>query len=75
MIEDLFNRRMVVLPDPAHSPAERRFRAIGRAQDGRPVFVVFTIRNRSGERAIRPISARYMHREEIENYEKTYPNL
>ena len=52
-----------------------RVRAIGRAGRGRSVFLVFTIRERSGKRLIRPISARYMRREEIESYEKENPDL
>ncbi len=55
-------------PDPGHSLTARRFRCIGRSRDGRTVFVVFTIRERGGRRMIRPISARYMHRKEIERY-------
>lgn len=54
---------------------ERRFRAIGRLGDERAVFVVFTIRERGGRRYIRPISARFMHREEIERYEEENPGL
>lgn len=34
------------------------------------MFLVFTIRERHGERFIRPISARYMHQKEIEHYER-----
>jgi uncharacterized DUF497 family protein len=39
------------------------------------VFLVFTIRERDGERLIRPVSARYMHPEEIESYEAENPDL
>ncbi len=57
-------------PDLRHSTAEDRYIAIGRNGEGRPLFVAFTLRRR-GERAlIRPISARYMHEEEIEAYER-----
>ncbi|GLQ54201.1 hypothetical protein GCM10010862_14600 [Devosia nitrariae] len=37
---------------------------------GRYVFIAFTIREIEGAKHIRPISARYMHRKEIERYEK-----
>ncbi len=74
-IEGLFASPVIVLPDPGHSHIERRFRAIGRTGDGRAVFVVFTIRERGGRRYIRPVSARYMHREEIESYEEENPGL
>jgi uncharacterized DUF497 family protein len=59
-----------VFPDPEHSDREERFKAIGRTEDRRAVFVVFTLRERDGEILIRPISARYMGRKEIVYYEK-----
>ena len=74
-IEGLFTRPVVLLPDGDHSATEKRFRAIGRTATGRHVFVVFTIRERTGERYIRPISARYMHRKEIASYEEENPHL
>lgn len=69
-IESLFHRPIAVLPDPAHSDREERFKAIGRTEDGRGVLIVFTLRMRDGETLIRPISARYMRRKESEYYEK-----
>lgn len=33
------------------------------------MFVVFTFRQQEGRRLIRPLSARYMHKKEIEGYE------
>jgi uncharacterized protein len=69
-VEELFRGPIAVLPDPLHSKAEERFAAIGRTRKGRGVFVVFTFRTRRGKRLIRPISARYMHKKEIEHYEK-----
>jgi uncharacterized DUF497 family protein len=76
-VEDLFRRPVLIVPDPdmAHSHSEDRLRAIGRTRDGRPVFLVFTIRERDGERLIRPVSARDMHREEIESHEAENPDL
>ena len=41
----------------------------------RNAFVVFTQRDRGNGVLIRPISARYMHKREVESYEKTYPNV
>ena len=41
---------------------EKRFRAIGKNHEGWYIFVVFTIREISGETRVRPISARYEHR-------------
>ena len=75
IIEDLFTRPVMILPDAAHSAAETRLRAVGRDPAGRHVFVVFTIRTRDGRHFIRPISARYMHRKEVASYEKENPDL
>ncbi|HUA83141.1 MAG TPA: BrnT family toxin [Bryobacteraceae bacterium] len=75
VIESLFTRALAILPDAAHSRSERRFRAIGRTEKGRGVFIVFTLRRKGDEVLIRPISARYMHREEIEAYEKENPDV
>lgn len=76
-IEDLFVRPVVILPDVGHSRTERRFKAIGKTRDGRAVFLVVTIRERNQRRYLRPVSARYMRREEIESYEyeKENPGL
>jgi len=74
-IEDLFTRPLAVLPDAAHSHGERRFRAIGRTESGRGVFIVFTFRHKGEEVLIRPISARHMHKKEIEAFEKENPGL
>jgi uncharacterized protein len=69
-IESIFRRSVAVFPDPQHSGVERRFKAIGISATGRHIFVVFTLRARSSASYIRPISARYMHRKEIEHYER-----
>jgi uncharacterized protein len=65
-IESVFAGRVLMIGDSANSALEERQRAIGRTASGRMAFVVFTMR---GE-GIRPISARYMHRGEVEAYEK-----
>jgi uncharacterized protein len=70
-IESIFAYPIAVIPDPVHSCAEERFKAIGRTAEGRHLFVVFTLRGRDGAMVIRPISARYMHRKEVEYYEET----
>ena len=69
-IEALFGGELAVLPDPEHSKSEERFKAIGTTGRGRPVFLIFTFRRSRNRMLIRPISARYMHRKEIEHYEK-----
>ncbi len=75
VIENVFDRPVAILPDAQHSQSERRFRAIGKAGDGRAVFVVFTLRHRNKETWIRPISARYMHQKEVRIFEKENPEL
>ena len=72
-IEELFRGVVLVGPDLWHSAVEERFRAIGRAADGRGIFVAFTWRARANQRLIRPVSARYMHQKEIVAYEKKIP--
>jgi uncharacterized protein len=52
--------RTLIAGDPYDG--ETRFRAIGHNAEGRPLFVVFTMRERDGELFVRPISARYRHR-------------
>src|ERR1700730_14288679 len=47
VIESLFPRPLAILPDAAHSQRERRFRAIGRTDKGRGVFIVFTLRRKA----------------------------
>ncbi len=61
---------LAVFPDPAHSTIEERFKAIGWADDGRGVLIVFTLRKKGRDTFVRPISARYMHRKEVGHYEK-----
>ncbi len=67
-IEELFSNTPRVLGDPYVQ--EMRFRAIGRNNAERFIYVVFMFRKRGIENYIRPISARYMHKKEIEHYEK-----
>jgi uncharacterized DUF497 family protein len=71
-IESLFLRGVRILPDAGHSQKELRYRAIGRTEQGRAVFVVFTMRRSKGDLFIRPISARYMHKKEVKHYAETY---
>ncbi len=75
VIEGLFERPLAILPDAAHSQRENRFRAIGRTDKGRGVFIVFTLRRKGEELVIRPISARYMHKKEIDAFEEKNPGL
>jgi len=69
-VEQMFRRPIAVFPDPSHSRQEERFKAIGTSDDERSIFVAFTLRTRRALTFIRPISARYMHKKEIDHYEK-----
>jgi uncharacterized DUF497 family protein len=71
-IESLFRQPVAIAPDPLHSGYEERFKAIGRSKEGRFVMVVFTMRSVDGGVQVRPVSARYMHRKEVENYERHF---
>jgi hypothetical protein len=44
--------------------------AIGKCASGRFILVAFTLRRRNDEALIRPISACYMRRKEVEHYEQ-----
>lgn len=74
-IESVFSRPVVILPDRENPQGERRFRAIGTTLKGRRAFVVFTLRDQGEGVLLRAISAHYMHKAEVENYEKDYPDL
>jgi uncharacterized DUF497 family protein len=69
-IESLFDGPLLVFRDAAHSGSEERLKAIGSTKGGRGVLVVFTLRKRGDATFVRPVSARYMHRKEVEHYEK-----
>ncbi|MCU0597272.1 MAG: BrnT family toxin [Desulfobacterota bacterium] len=60
-----FNKPLLVLDDPKHSFAEKRFAAFGRTDSGRLLSVVFTQRGS----LIRVISARDMNSRERSFYE------
>ncbi|MDP4023414.1 BrnT family toxin [Methylobacterium sp. NEAU 140] len=69
-IEYILRNSPRVRPD-RQGGAEVRFDAVGVTADNRHVFVVFTLREQGGTTLIRPISARYMHRREIDTYDRT----
>ncbi len=75
LIESLFAEPLAILPSAADSPEERRFCAVGQTGHGRRVFLVFTLRRKGDKELIRPISARYMHKKEVESYEKENPGI
>ena len=61
-----FNRSLIVVQDVQHSQDEERFYALGKTDQGRRLFVAFTIR----EKLIRVISSRDMNKKERKIYEK-----
>src|SRR5208337_694085 len=65
----------LILPDLRSSDVEPRFLAIGKTSTGRYAFVVFTPREHISGTLLRPISARYMHRKEINKYEQEIARL
>ena len=71
-IESCFRQRnILVAPDVKHSQLEKRYLAIARnIKNDRLVFIAFTFRKKNKLKVIRPISARYMHKKEIEKYEQ-----
>lgn len=71
-IEAVFLSGPRVFEHPSHSQIEQRLLAIGRNNAGRAVYVAFTIRPSPEGELIRPVSARYMHQEEIDHYERRY---
>jgi uncharacterized DUF497 family protein len=62
--EVFFNQPLVVAADEGHSQREERFFALGHADGGRMLLVVFTIRGA----LVRVISARDMSRKERKVY-------
>jgi hypothetical protein len=69
--EEVFvNDGSLVLPDIEHSQREERFILVGINFIGVNIFVVFTFRKNK----VRIISARRMHRKEVERYDKIKKN-
>lgn len=62
-----FNRPLVAGEDPGHSRTENRHYALGVTDAGRPLFVVFTVRDNK----IRVISARNMNRRERKVFDES----
>ena len=74
-IESVFDRPVVILLDKENAQGERRSRAIGTTSKKRNVFVVFHRARPWHGVLMRPISAHYMHKREVESYEKNYPDV
>ena len=66
-IEQVFaNQPLLLAPDALHSATERRYRALGITDQGRPLMVIFTLRAEAT--LIRVVSARLMNRKERRIY-------
>jgi uncharacterized DUF497 family protein len=70
-IEEVFLGEPLVALDPKHSQTGDRLIAIGETLAERYAFVAFALRGLEGQQLIRPVSARYVHAEEIAAYEKS----
>ena len=69
--EEIFvSEELFVLSDRRHSQTEKRHIALGKTQEGKNLFVIFTLRGRK----VRIISARRMHKKEVVKYEKAKKN-
>ena len=66
-----FNDPLLVLADPGHSEREVRWHALGKTNQDRVLHITFTLRD--GNKALRVISARDMHRKEKAFYEQAKP--
>ncbi len=64
--EVFFNKPLLLYPDQKHSSIEDRYYVLGKTDNNRYLFIVFTIRNN----LIRVISVRDMSRKEKSIYEK-----
>lgn len=71
-IEEFFQSDVWVAPDLKHSELEDRFLALGQTADGRHMIVAFTFRLNGKKRLVRPISARYMHANEVKKYAEAF---
>ena len=63
--EVFFNQPLIIKSDDLQSITERRFYALGKTNEGRKLFIAFTIRKDK----IRVISARDQHKKERSIYE------
>lgn len=64
--EVFFNKPFIVENDEKHSTNEERFFSLGKTNNGRKLFLVFTIRDKK----VRVISARDMSAKERKEYAK-----
>lgn len=68
--EVFFNQPFIAIEDQKHSSQEPRFQSLGKTNNNRKIFLVFTIRINK----IRIISIRDMNKKEVKIYEKIKTN-
>jgi len=61
-----FNKPLIIVKDMQHSQEEDRFYALAKTDQGRRLFIAFTIR----KKLLRVISSRDMNKKESKVYEK-----
>ena len=72
-IEKFFlQKRVYIAPDIKHSFDEERLLAIGVGPKKRMIVVAFCFRSQQDRQLIRPISARFMNKKEVQQYEKEF---
>ena len=71
----LISKALVIVRDAKHSKDEVRYIAVCRTVNGRDLFVGLTFRIVTGRKLLRPITARYMHRKEVERYGKAHTTV
>ncbi len=71
-IERFFQQKKIyIAPDIKHSTIEERFLAIGKGSENKLIIIAFTFGSQNGKKKlIRPISARFMNKKEVQKYEK-----
>lgn len=72
--EEIFVNSPFASEDIGHSGQEQRFEALGKTNQGRLLFVSFTIRKIDEKLKIRIISCRDMNKKEGVKYEKVQKN-
>jgi uncharacterized DUF497 family protein len=74
-IETFFQQKLLIVKDSNHGKNERRWIAVGLSTNERPMFVSYTFRKYGSNLKIKVISARYMHKKEVLEFEKLRENI
>ena len=71
----LVSKALAIMADTKHSKDEGRYIGVGQTVNGSDLCVVLTFRIVAGRKLLRPITARYMHRKEVERYGQTHTTI